>query len=289
MHLLDPAPFGRILPAMVTPMKSDGAVDYDAAQTIARQLVADGADGIVVNGTTGESPTTHMDEKVELVRAVKDVVDVPVISGAGSNDTAHTVRMVEQTQEAGADAVLVVCPYYSRPSQQGIFYHYRAVNESADKPIIVYDVPGRTGVRISLDTYCHISELDHVCAVKDATGDIAGAVRKRLETGLTWYSGDDALFLPFLSIGAVRLRPRRCAPRAGARQPHRPRDRRDERHRLPGRDGQGRAQRARSARMHRDASAECGPERRADRRGQGRAQGVRAAVTPNGRACPRPH
>ena len=148
MHLLDPAPFGRILPAMVTPMKSDGAVDYRAAQTIARQLVADGADGIVVNGTTGESPTTHMDEKVELVRAVKDVVDVPVISGAGSNDTAHTVRMVEQTQEAGADAVLVVCPYYSRPSQQGIFYHYRAVNESTDKPIIVYDVPGRTGVRI---------------------------------------------------------------------------------------------------------------------------------------------
>ena len=205
MHLLDPAPFGRILPAMVTPMKSDGAVDYRAAQTIARQLVADGADGIVVNGTTGESPTTHMDEKVELVRAVKDVVDVPVISGAGSNDTAHTVRMVEQTQEAGADAVLVVCPYYSRPSQQGIFYHYRAVNESADKPIIVYDVPGRTGVRISLDTYCHISELDHVRAVKDATGDIAGAVRKRLETGLTWYSGDDALFLPFLSIGAVGI------------------------------------------------------------------------------------
>ncbi len=107
MHLLDPAPFGRILPAMVTPMKSDGAVDYDAAQTIARQLVADGADGIVVNGTTGESPTTHMDEKVELVRAVKDVVDVPVISGAGSNDTAHTVRMVEQTQEAGADAKII--------------------------------------------------------------------------------------------------------------------------------------------------------------------------------------
>ena len=107
MHLLDPAPFGRILPAMVTPMKSDGAVDYDAAQTIARQLVADGADGIVVNGTTGESPTTHMDEKVELVRAVKDVVDVPVISGAGSNDTAHTVRMVEQTQEAGADNIAV--------------------------------------------------------------------------------------------------------------------------------------------------------------------------------------
>lgn len=145
MHLLDPAPFGRILPAMVTPMKADGSVDFEAAQKLAKQLVADGADGLVVNGTTGESPTTHMEEKVELVQAVKDVVSVPVISGAGSNDTAHTVRMVEQTQEAGADAVLVVAPYYSRPSQEGVFRHYKAVNDSADKPIIIYDVPGRTG------------------------------------------------------------------------------------------------------------------------------------------------
>ena len=195
MHLLDPAPFGRILPAMVTPMKADGSVDFEAAQKLAKQLVADGADGLVVNGTTGESPTTHMEEKVELVQAVKEVVDVPVISGAGSNDTAHTVRMVEQTQEAGADAVLVVAPYYSRPSQEGVFCHYKAVNDSADKPIIVYDVPGRTG----------LAELDHVKAVKDATGDIAGAVRKRMETGLTWYSGDDGLFLPFLSVGAVGI------------------------------------------------------------------------------------
>ena len=115
MHLLDSAPFGRILPAMVTPMKSDGSVDFAAAQKLAKYLVADGADGLVVNGTTGESPVTHMDEKVELVRAVKEVVDVPVISGAGSNDTAHTVRMVEQTQEAGADAVLV--GRYRRPLQ----------------------------------------------------------------------------------------------------------------------------------------------------------------------------
>ena len=191
MHLLDPAPFGRILPAMVTPMKADGSVDFEAAQKLAKQLVADGADGLVVNGTTGESPTTHMEEKVELVQAVKDVVSVPVISGAGSNDTAHTVRMVEQTQEAGADAVLVVAPYYSRPS--------------ADKPIIVYDVPGRTGLHIQLETYRRLAELGHVKAVKDATGDIAGAVRKRMETGLTWYSGDDGLFLPFLSVGAVGI------------------------------------------------------------------------------------
>lgn len=205
MHLLDPAPFGRIIPAMITPMKADGSIDYSAAQRIAKQLVADGADGILVNGTTGESPVTHMDEKVDLVRAVKEVVDVPVISGAGSNDTAHSVRMAEQTQEAGVDAVLVVAPYYSRPSQEGIFQHYQAVNASADKPIIVYDVPGRTGVRIQLDTYRRLAELDHVTAVKDATGDIAGAVRKRMETGLDWYSGDDGLFLPFLSVGAVGI------------------------------------------------------------------------------------
>lgn len=205
IHLLDPAPFGRIIPAMVTPMKQDGSIDYETAANLAKQLVAQGADGILVNGTTGESPVTHMEEKVELVRAVKEAVNVPVISGAGSNDTVHSVRMAELTQEAGADAVLVVAPYYSRPSQQGIVEHYRAVNASADKPIIVYDVPGRTGVKIELDTYRKLAELSHVKAVKDATGDIAGAVRKRMETGLVWYSGDDGLFLPFLSVGAVGI------------------------------------------------------------------------------------
>ncbi len=188
---------------MVTPMNSDGSIDFQGAQRLARQLVADGADGLVVNGTTGESPVTHMEEKVELVKAVKSTVDVPIISGAGSNDTIHTVRMVEQTQEAGADAVLVVAPYYSRPSQEGIFRHYEAVNSSADKPIIIYDVPSRTGVHLTLGTYRRLAKLEHVAAVKDATGDVAAAVRKRMETGLTWYSGDDGLFLPYLSIGAV--------------------------------------------------------------------------------------
>ena len=192
MHLLNPAPFGRILPAMVTPMKADGTVDFEAAQSLAKQLVADGADGLVVNGTTGESPVTHMEEKVELVRAVKEVVDVPVISGAGSNDTAHTVRMVEQTQEAGADAVLVVG-------------HYKAVDSVAERPIIVYDVPGRTGLKVRVETYDRLAELEHVKAVKDATGDLAAAVEKQQRTGLAWYSGDDGLFLPFLSIGAVGI------------------------------------------------------------------------------------
>ena len=201
MHLLNPAPFGRILPAMVTPMKADGTVDFEAAQSLAKQLVADGADGLVVNGTTGESPVTHMEEKVELVRAVKEVVDVPVISGAGSNDTAHTVRMVEQTQEA----VLVVMPYYSRPSQDGVVGHYKAVDSVAERPIIVYDVPGRTGLKVRVETYDRLAELEHVKAVKDATGDLAAAVEKQQRTGLAWYSGDDGLFLPFLSIGAVGI------------------------------------------------------------------------------------
>lgn len=205
MHLLNPAPFGRILPAMVTPMKAGGTVDFEAAQSLAKQLVADGADGLVMNGTTGESPVTHMEEKVELVRAVKEVVDVPVISGAGSNDTAHTVRMVEQTQEAGADAVLVVMPYYSRPSQDGVVGHYKAVDSVAERPIIVYDVPGRTGLKVRVETYDRLAELEHVKAVKDATGDLAAAVEKQQRTGLAWYSGDDGLFLPFLSIGAVGI------------------------------------------------------------------------------------
>ena len=148
---------------------------------------------------------------------------MPVISGAGSNDTAHSVRHAEQTQEAGVDAVLVVAPYYSRPSQEGIFRHYRSVNASADKPIIIYDVPGRTGVHIQLDTYRRLAELDHVTAVKDATGDIAGAVRKRMETGLDWYSGDDGLSCRSFPSGrwassrsSPTPRPARCATLATA-------------------------------------------------------------------------
>lgn len=204
-HLTPPAPFGRVIPAMVTPMKADGSMDFQAAADLARRLVADGADGILVNGTTGESPVTHMDEKVNLVRVVREAVDVPVISGAGSNDTAHTVRMVEMIQEAGADALLVVMPYYSRPSQDGVVAHYRSVCESADRPVILYDVPGRTGLHVELDTYRRLSELKHVEAVKDATGDLAAVPQKRQETGLAWYSGDDGLYLPFLALGAAGI------------------------------------------------------------------------------------
>ncbi len=205
IHLLDPAPFGRVIPAMVTPMKENGDIDYDAAQNLAKHLVADGADGILLNGTTGESPVTHMEEKIDIVRAVREVVDVPLISGAGSNDTAHTVRMVERIQEAGADALLIVAPYYSRPSQEGIYQHYKAVDSVTENPLIVYDVPGRTGVRIATETYDRLAKLNHVVAVKDATGDLGKAQVRHTRTGLTWYSGDDGIYLPFMSIGAVGI------------------------------------------------------------------------------------
>lgn len=204
-HLLPDAPFGRVVPAMVTPMTQEGSVDFETAGNLARRLVADGADGILVNGTTGESPVTHMQEKVDLVKEIKESVDVPVISGAGSNDTAHTVRMVEKIQEAGADALLVVMPYYSRPSQDGVVAHFRSVSQSAERPLILYDVPGRTGLHVELETYRRLSELKHVAAVKDATGDLAAVPRKRQETGLTWYSGDDGLYLPFLALGAAGI------------------------------------------------------------------------------------
>ncbi|MCH4159733.1 MAG: 4-hydroxy-tetrahydrodipicolinate synthase [Bifidobacterium sp.] len=205
MQLLDAAPFGRVLPAMATPMRADGSVDFDAAATLAQRLVADGADGLVVNGTTGESPVTHLDEKVDLVKAVKAAVDVPVISGAGSNDTAHTVRMAEMTQEAGADGLLIVMPYYSRPSANGVVEHYRAVNAVAEKPIVIYDVPGRTGLHVNINTYRRLAELEHIAAVKDATGNLTEVIAKKKATGLAWYSGDDGLFLPFLAIGAVGI------------------------------------------------------------------------------------
>lgn len=200
-------PFGALLTAMVTPMREDGAVDLDAAATLARHLVEHGHDGLVLNGTTGEAPTTHAPEKADLVRAVVDTVGdrALVLTGAGSNDTAHAVRMAEQAAEAGAHGLLVVTPYYSRPSQDGVVAHTVAVAEAGGLPVMLYDVPGRTGVRYSPATLERLAAHELVVAVKDATGDVEGALRNRLRTGLAWYGGDDTLLLPFLSIGAVGL------------------------------------------------------------------------------------
>ena len=161
----------------------------------------------MLNGTTGEAPTTHAPEKAELVRAVvEDLGDRAIIvAGAGSNDTVHAVRMAEQAADAGAHGLLVVSPYYSRPSQEGIYQHTVAVADATDLPVMLYDVPGRTVVRYSAETLDRLAAHPRIVAVKDATGDPQTALRHIARTGLAWYSGDDGLLLPFLAVGAVGL------------------------------------------------------------------------------------
>ncbi|WP_372594553.1 4-hydroxy-tetrahydrodipicolinate synthase [Actinotalea sp.] len=200
-------PFGALLTAMVTPMTPEGEVDLDAAVRLAVHLVDHGHDGLVLNGTTGEAPTTHAPEKADLVRAVVDAVGdrALVVAGAGSNDTVHAVRMAEKAAEAGAHGLLVVTPYYSRPSQEGVYRHTVAVADATDLPVMLYDVPGRTAVRYAPETLDRLAAHERVVAVKDATGDVQSAMRSIARTGLAWYSGDDGLLLPFLSVGAVGL------------------------------------------------------------------------------------
>lgn len=200
-------PFGALLTAMITPMTDDGDIDLDAAVALARHLADHGHDGVVLNGTTGEAPTTHAPEKAELVAAVVEAVGdrLTVVAGAGSNDTAHAVRMAEQASDAGAHGLLVVTPYYSRPSQEGVYRHTRAVADATDLPVMLYDVPGRTGVRYAPATLDRLAAHPRVVAVKDATGDTQAALGAIDRTGLAWYSGDDGMLLQFLAVGAVGL------------------------------------------------------------------------------------
>jgi 4-hydroxy-tetrahydrodipicolinate synthase len=200
-------PFGSLLTAMVTPMTEDGSVDLDAAAALAVHLISQGHDGVVLNGTTGEAPTTHAQEKADLIRAVVDAVGsrALVVAGAGSNDTQHAVRMAEQAAAAGAHGLLVVSPYYSRPSQEGIYQHTIAVADATDLPIMLYDVPGRTGVRYSPTTIARLAAHPQVVAMKDATGDVQAAMRIIADTDVSYYSGDDGLLLAFLAVGAVGL------------------------------------------------------------------------------------
>ena len=200
-------PFGAVLTAMVTPMALDGAVDLEAAVRLARHLVDQGNDGLVLNGTTGEAPTTHAPEKAELVAAVVDAVGdrAVVVAGAGSNDTAHAVRMAEQAAQAGAHGLLVVSPYYSRPSQDGVVAHTVAVADATDLPVMLYDVPGRTGLRYAPATLDRLAEHDRIVALKDATGDQWGMSAVTRRTGLAWYAGDDTAFLALLALGGAGI------------------------------------------------------------------------------------
>ena len=200
-----PAPFGRLITAMVTPFQKDGAIDWDGVAKIAQHLADTGHDAIAVNGTTGEAPTTKTSEKLEIIKVVKSTVGdrVKVLTGAGDNETAYTVEQAKRCAEVGADGLLIVTPYYNKPPQAGIEAHFRAVAAATDLPIMMYDIPGRTGVPIEEDTICRLAEVKNIVALKDAKGNPASTSWVIARTGLPVYSGDDILNLPLLSVGAV--------------------------------------------------------------------------------------
>jgi len=203
-----PAPFGVMLSAMVTPFKADGSLDLDGAQKLAAHLVDNLAhDGLVINGTTGESPTKTDEEDLAVLRAVVEAIGdrATIIAGVGSNDTAHSVTATRAAQKAGAHAVMAVTPYYNRPSQEGIVAHFHAIADATDLPMITYDIPKRTGTAIEVETFMRIAEHPRIIANKDAKGDIEAAQWVMARTDLAWYCGDDALNLAFLALGAAGM------------------------------------------------------------------------------------
>ncbi len=199
------ARLGTLLTAMVTPFRSDGTFDASAAARVATHLVDSGCDGLVLSGTTGESPTTTDAEKLLLVRTVLEAVGdrARIIAGVGSYDTAHSVHLAKACAAEGAHGLLVVTPYYSRPPQAGLAAHFTAVADATDLPVVLYDIPPRSVVPIEWDTMRTLASHPNIVAVKDAKGDLHGAAQIMAETGLVYYSGDDALNLPWLAMGAV--------------------------------------------------------------------------------------
>jgi len=188
-------------------MNLDGSLDLDGAQKLAAHLVDNGHDGLVVNGTTGESPTTSDAEKIELVRVVVEAVGhrAHVIAGAGSNNTAHCVELARAAEKAGAQGLLIVTPYYNKPPQEGVLAHFTTVADATDLPVVVYDIPGRTGTPIHTETLLRMAAHPRIVAVKDAKGDLFAASEVMSKTDLQWYSGDDVLNLAHLTQGAVGI------------------------------------------------------------------------------------
>lgn len=200
------ARFGRVLTAMVTPFNEDGSLDLDGAVELARWLVEHGNDGLVLAGTTGEAPTLSDDEKVELWSAVRAAVDVPLVAGTGSNDTRHTCELSERAAATGVEGLLVVTPYYSRPSQAGIEAHFRSVAGVTDLPIVMYDIPGRTGRKIATEVLVRLAnEVPTIAGVKDAAGNPGETARliAQAPDDFDVWSGDDPMTLPLLAAGAV--------------------------------------------------------------------------------------
>ncbi|MFI6819485.1 4-hydroxy-tetrahydrodipicolinate synthase [Micromonospora sp. NPDC050187] len=201
-------PFGRLLTAMVTPFTADGSLDLDGAARLATHLVdAEGNDALVVNGTTGESPTTTDAEKERLIRAVVEAVGdrAQVVAGVGTNDTRHTIELAAAAEKAGANGLLVVTPYYSKPPQAGLLRHFTAVADATGLPVMLYDIPHRAGVAIATDTLVRLAEHGRIVAVKDAKGDLTATSWVTSRCDLAVYSGEDSLTLPALAIGGVGL------------------------------------------------------------------------------------
>lgn len=195
-----------MLTAMATPFAADGSLDLDGVQRLAKHLVAHGHDGLVVSGTTGESPTTLKEEDGEILAAVRDAVgaDIKLVAGVGTNDTHTSTYLAKQARERGADGVLLVSPYYNKPGQRGMLAHFRQVVDAAELPVMMYDVPGRTGSTIALESYAEMAAWEQVIAIKDATGDIPRTA-KLVQLGYAVYSGDDVNTLGYLAHGACGL------------------------------------------------------------------------------------
>ncbi|WP_433449457.1 4-hydroxy-tetrahydrodipicolinate synthase [Streptomyces sp. CA-142005] len=198
-------PFGRTLCAMITPFTEEGALDPDGARKLAAWLVAEGCDGLVLSGTTGESPTTTDAEKAELIKAVREAVGdrVSLVAGVGSADTRHTVELALAAAEAGADGVLVVTPYYSRPPQEAVEAHFRAVADASGLPVMLYDIPGRTGTRIEPETIIRLAAHPRIVAVKDCSYDFLGTQKVLARTDLAYYAGCDEHVLALYAVGAA--------------------------------------------------------------------------------------
>lgn len=198
--------FGRVLTAMVTPFDSDGNIDFEAAKSLAQYLIQNGSDGLVVSGTTGESPTIYRDEKFELFKVVKEAVgkDVPVLAGTGSYSTKESIILSQGAEKAGVDGLLTVVPYYNKPSQEGLYQHFKAIAENTSLPIMLYNVPSRTSLNMAAETVARLAEIENIVAIKESTGDMDQMtdLRRRTPDNFLIYSGDDAMTLPMLALGA---------------------------------------------------------------------------------------
>ncbi|MBS4189982.1 4-hydroxy-tetrahydrodipicolinate synthase [Bacillus sp. FJAT-49705] len=201
--------FGQVLTAMVTPFDQNGEIDFQATRNLVDYLIENGSDGLVVAGTTGESPTLTVEEKVELFKFVVEAANgrVPVIAGTGSNNTRASISLTKQAEEACVDGIMLVAPYYNKPSQEGLFQHFKAISESTTLPIMLYNIPGRSVVNISVETIVRLSEIENIVAVKEASGDLDAMAQiiSNTEDDFTLYCGDDGLTLPVLAIGGAGI------------------------------------------------------------------------------------